>query len=139
MAVSGISSSSINNSQPSNLQLLREQFAQLVKALNSGDLAGAQQACAAISQSQGTNAGNANSPFSQALNQIGQALDSGDLAGAQKALASLQQQMAAQRGAQGAHRGHHHHHHGGSPPAPTTAATDSNGSTTGGSGVDLTV
>jgi hypothetical protein len=46
-----------------------------------------------------------NSPFAQAIQQIGQDLQSGDassLADAQKVMSSLQQA-----------RGHHHHHHGG--------------------------
>jgi hypothetical protein len=46
-----------------------------------------------------------NSPFAQAIQQIGQDLQAGDassLADAQKVMSSLQQA-----------RGHHHHHHGG--------------------------
>ena len=105
MAISGVSLGSPTSLQNPNDP--RQQFVQLAKAINSGDLAGAQQAYAVLSQALGTNtnggnAANSNDPFSQALAAIGQALQSGDIGAAQQALSSLQQ-------AQGA-RGHHHHH-----------------------------
>ena len=109
MAVSGVSLAAPPSFQNPNDP--RQQFAQLAKAISSGDLTGAQQAFAQLSQTLGNNsngstAGNSNDPVSQALSSIGQALQSGDIGGAQQALASLQQQ------AQGA-RGHHHHGHRG--------------------------
>ena len=110
MAISGVSLASPTSFQNPNDP--RQQFAQLAKAINSGDLTGAQQAFAQLSQTLGNNsnasnpAGNSNDPFSQALAAIGQALQSGDIGGAQQALAALQQR------AQGA-RGHHHHGHRG--------------------------
>jgi hypothetical protein len=55
----------------------------LVSSLNSGDLSGALQAYALLSQSF---ADNPNGPFAQAMDEIGQALKRGDLAGAQHAL-----------------------------------------------------
>jgi hypothetical protein len=54
----------------------------LVSSLNSGDLAGAQQAYSSLSQSFA-----ANGPFAEAFSEIGQALKRGDLAEAQHALA----------------------------------------------------
>ncbi len=143
MAVSGVSlASSVGFQNPNDP---RQQFVQLARAINSGDLAGAQQAYATLSQTLGgsSNGGGSNSsnnssdPFSQALAAIGQALQSGDIQGAQQALASLQQ-------AQGG-RGHHHHggHHrdagsSGSAGASSTAPLASvNPGTTGGN-VDVT-
>ena len=84
-------------------------LASTAKAISSGNLTGAQQALAQLSQtlggnSNGSNAANANDPLSQALDAIGQALQSGDIGGAQQALAAFQQQTQAGRG---------HHHHGG--------------------------
>jgi hypothetical protein len=107
MAVSGVSLASAASFQNPNDP--RQQFLQLARAINSGNLAGAQQAFAQLSQTLGGSSGsgsnasqNRNDPVSQALATIGQALQSGDIGAAQQALASLQQ-------AQGG-RGHHHHH-----------------------------
>jgi hypothetical protein len=109
MAISGVSLAPPASFQNPNDP--RQQFAQLAKAISSGDLSAAQQAYAQLSQTLGNNpngsaGSNSNDPFAQALASIGQALQSGDVGGAQQALASLQQQ------AQGA-RGHHHHGHRG--------------------------
>jgi hypothetical protein len=75
------------------LRCRRQQtFAALVSALNSGDLPGAQQAYASLTEIQGSGEGrfpNSNGPFAQAVSQIGQALQSGDLNAAQHALSSL--------------------------------------------------
>ena len=71
----------------------QQSLAALVSSLGSGDLAGAQQAYAALNQLQGggpPQLANPNAPFAQAMSQVGQALQSGDLTGAQQALASLQ-------------------------------------------------
>jgi hypothetical protein len=58
--------------------------AALVSALNSGDLHGAQQAYASLSQLQSF----AHGPFATVISQIGQALKRGDLTEAQRVLAS---------------------------------------------------
>jgi hypothetical protein len=58
---------------------------QMVKAIKSGDLSGAQQAYATLDQMQSSGqiaAPDPNSPFAAALKQIGQSLQNGDLAGA---------------------------------------------------------
>ncbi len=100
MTISPISSSSA--SSISIFQQDRQAFNQLTKALQSGDLTAAQSdynTLASSPMAQG------NSPFAQAIQQIGQDLQSGNvsaLADAQKVLSSLQQA-----------RGHHHHHRGG--------------------------
>jgi hypothetical protein len=108
MAVSTVAGTSYQANLPSSD--IVQDFRKLVSSLKSGDLAGAQQAYAALDQAQASGQGRAidpNSPFGKALAQIGQALQNGDLAGAQQALASLSQH--------GAHRNHHHHHGSGSP------------------------
>src|SRR5215469_3358856 len=73
----------------------QQSFGALVSSLNSGDLSGAQQAYASLSQLANNDQGrlaNPNGPFAQAMSRIGQALQSGDLAGAQQALSSLRRQ-----------------------------------------------
>ena len=130
MSVAGVSSSSALN--PSHLQSLfqqrRSDFQQLSKALQSGDLAGAQAAFDALSNlgqnaSSSTSSSTAtsgpfrNSKLAQDFNNLGQALQSGDLAGAQQAFATLQQDIKASR-----------HHFAGRTsqtpnPAPTTNST----------------
>ena len=136
MAISGVSLGSVANYQNPNDP--RQLFLQLAKAINSGDLTGAQQAFAQLGQALGNNAGGSNSannpndPVSQALAAIGQALQSGDLGGAQQALASLQQ-------AQGP-RGHHHHggHRGGGSNAASSSAPAAVPATTTGTNIDVT-
>ena len=108
MAISSISSSA-GNYQPSQQSNFRQTFGQLVQAVQSGELTGAQQAYAALTKLQSQGKGpDPNSPLGQALTQIGQALQGGSTAGAQQVLQSLAQQTQQ---AQGGH--HHHHHHGG--------------------------
>ena len=128
MAISGVSSAS---SIPTNTQTdPRLLFAQLSKAISSGDINGAQQAYAQLTQALGNNGAagstnNSNDPFSQALAAIGQSLQNGDIGGAQQALASLQQQMQAARG-------HHHHggHHGDGQASASASASNTTASTT---------
>ena len=100
MTISAISSSGA--SFVSTFQQDRQAFNQLTNALQSGDLTAAQNAYNTLASSP---MAQGNSPFAQAIQQIGQDLQSGDassLADAQKVMSSLQQA-----------RGHHHHHHGG--------------------------
>jgi len=76
----------------------QQSFAALVTSLNSGDLSGAQQAYATLSQLQDTgqrpfangNGGGNGGGLGQAMSRIGQALQSGNLAAAKEALASVQ-------------------------------------------------
>jgi len=117
LGISAVSSTSTNSLQ-SQSDNGWQQFAQLAKAVQSGDLNAAQQAYASFTQ---TAAGKAaasdpTSPLGQALSQIGQALQSGDVNGAQQALSSLKP-----------HGHHHHHHHGGGGAPQSTSAEPSSG------------
>jgi len=104
-------------------------FKQLAEALQSGNLAAAQQAFAQIQKNapqgatdQATQASTGQPGSRQAaFAALGQALQSGNLAAAQQAFAQLQQAG-----------GHHHHHHGGQggqAAASTPAASASTGDT----------
>jgi hypothetical protein len=124
MTVSGISSSPAKNYQNNPVNDFRQTFADLVKSIKSGDLQGAQQDYASLTQLQNNGQGppaNSNSPLNQALSQIGQALQNGDISGAQQVLSTLAQQ------AQGTHHHHHHHHADNSAnsngPAPAPSGT----------------
>lgn len=134
MTISAISSTSVSGQQPvNNFMAVRQSFTQLQSAIQSGDLQSAQSAYATLSTQVGSNP---NSPFAQALNQIGQDLQSGNIGQAQKDMASIQQQMQQ---AQQARAHHHHHHHGGggtqaananTAPATTSTTDPSPSSTT---------
>jgi DNA-binding FadR family transcriptional regulator len=117
--------SSLSAYQPTTSQQnsVKQNFQQLSQALQSGDLATAQQAYATLMQSlpgQGSTSSGSQSPFQQAISSIGSALQSGDLSGAQKAMQSLQQ--TAQQ-AKGAHHGHHHHGGGGAQAADSSTSS----------------
>jgi thioredoxin-like negative regulator of GroEL len=86
----------------------RAAFQQLAQALQSGDLAGAQQSFATLQQYAPKGA-TGTGPLGSDISGLGQALQSGDLAGAQKAFATLQQDVQKLGGV----RGHHHHPHRG--------------------------
>lgn len=94
MSTSAVSSSSIFQELQSFYQTRQSDLKQLGSALQSGDLAGAQQAYSALA-ALGQDGPFANSePFSksgkaQAFDAVGQALQAGDLAGAQTAFSSL--------------------------------------------------
>jgi hypothetical protein len=129
MSVSAISAFPVSNYQPSNSQSsFRQAFGALVDAINSGNLADAQQAYSALSQLQSSGQGtstNPNSPLAQALSQIGQDLQSNNLQAAQQVLSSLQQ------------AGHHHHHghHGGSESSGGSAASATSSSASSASSI----
>jgi hypothetical protein len=135
MAISGVGSTPLINYPNSPLTDFRQTYVQLVKAIRSGDLSGAQQAYAALMQLQTSDQGPAtdsNSPFAQALSRIGQSLQNGNITGAKQALAVPQGQTRAH---------HHHHHHGQSPPTPPTEANGAGATgqpTIAGNSVDLT-
>jgi len=67
------------------------QFAQLVRAVNAGDLAASQKAYDAFTQSPAAEIAqaNPNGRIAQAIGKIGDALQAGDIGMAQKALADL--------------------------------------------------
>jgi hypothetical protein len=130
MAVSGVSltspASQIDQADP------RQLLFQLANAIKAGNITGAQQAFAQLTQALGnTTANDANSKFGQALDAIGQALQGNDINGAQQALAQLQQQ---------AQPGRRHHHHGGGQPNETNALSANSPPPPGtGNNVDVTV
>jgi hypothetical protein len=133
MAVSGVSLPLGNNYQNSPQANFRQTFMQMVKAIKSGDLSGAQQAYATLAQMQASSQGRGadqSSPFGAALGQIGQALQNGDIAGAQQALSSLGQQLHAHH-----HHGHHHPSNDASSGSPSVGADA--GTATIGNNVDL--
>jgi hypothetical protein len=71
-----------------------QQFAQLVGAVNAGNLSASQKAYANFTQSPAADVAKANpdSRIAQALKQLGPALQAGDIGTAQQALASLRPQ-----------------------------------------------
>ena len=108
-SISGISN--LNPIDWQNTFAQRKQaFDALEKALQSGDLAGAQKAYASLqqmqpsgTQNQAGQQGNPNSLKSD-FDALGQALQSGDVKSAQDAFSKLQQDI------QKTPHGHHHHH-----------------------------
>jgi hypothetical protein len=127
MNVSSIAPAAAPYASPSNAA--GADFKSLAQALQSGDLAGAQQAWSTLKQdapwiarassSSAASSTTSTSPIASALQTLGSALQSGDAVGAQQAFSSLQQAM------QSAHHGHHHHRASQStaPSQPATSST----------------
>jgi hypothetical protein len=162
MSISSITSSPFPYQlSPTTLQNSRQQWQQdfqsLGKALQSGDLSGAQEAFQALQQlrsnapmlqtGQTGQAKSSSNPLSADVSALGSALQSGDLSGAQAAFSKLQQDMQA-LGA--THHRHHHHHASSATQTDATqsglvtgvgsAAPDATGTgSTAGSNVNLTV
>ncbi|HXZ80054.1 MAG TPA: hypothetical protein VEG30_09005 [Terriglobales bacterium] len=118
MSVSGISSSSLFDfglqSMPKRMQQFRQEFQQLGKDLQSGNLSAAQADFASLQELQpkansASSAQNSN-PIAQEFQQLSQDLRSGNLSAAQQDFAGIQQNFQSQ--ARQVH-GHHHHHHSG--------------------------
>ncbi len=127
MSVNGVSSS--GGLTPADWQnrfaQVRSDFQALGQALQSGDLAGAQQSFAALlnDRSTATSAVASNDSSSNPMAALSKALQSGDLAGAQQAFAALR-----------AHRGHHHHGMHGAASTAATPAADGSGTDASSSG-----
>jgi hypothetical protein len=68
-----------------------QQFAQLVRAVNAGDLPASRKAYANFAQSEAADVAQSNSDgrLARALGKVGDALQSGDIGAAQQALASI--------------------------------------------------
>ncbi|HVC19867.1 MAG TPA: hypothetical protein VNE16_07300 [Vicinamibacterales bacterium] len=129
MSVSGISTNALNQSYSVfNMQQRRNAFQQLTQALQSGNLAQAQQAFGSLTANGLTGPG-ASTPVGQDLAALGQALQSGNLTSAQQAFAKLQSD------AQQAMQSHHQHHGAGQ---KSGTATDSDGDNDG-SGTTLNI
>lgn len=118
MSVAGITSSSFFNFNAQSVQNRAQEFQQLGKDLQSGNLSAAQSDFAALQQN-GSKAGSAASsqnsnPIAQDFTQLSQDLQSGNLSAAQTDYTKVQQDFqnqASQTQTQPHH--HHHHHHGG--------------------------
>lgn len=113
---------STQQTQQSQWAQRKSLFEQLGKALQSGDLAAAKKAFAALQAispqpppSQDAQGNSTQSPFAA----LATALQNGDLAGAQAAFAQIQQT-----------KGHHHHHHQAAQSATTSSTTTAAASTT---------
>lgn len=136
MSISAISNSSLLYPPTQQDSAAPPAFGQLARSITSGDLSGAQQAFATLTQSQSTSTSpiDPNSQLGQTLSQIGQALQSGNIDSAQQAL-------TAGRGQ--ARGGHHHGGRQAQPSTDTTTATSTTGTTAASSttdgGVNITV
>ena len=131
MAVGGILSSTLFQALQggqSNVQNQQNEFQQLGQALQSGNLAEAQQDFATLTQNApAATQGNTNNTVSQAFSALGQALQSGNLNAAQQDYATVQQDVQQAVGQTQGH--HHHHHHGGGGSQQTSAASQQANST----------
>ena len=94
MSISQASLTTSNSYQASQSENGWQQFAQLVGAVNAGNLSASQKAYANFTQSPAADVANANPDgrIAQALKVIGPALQAGDIGKAQLALASLRPQ-----------------------------------------------
>ena len=114
MSVSGISSSFPNYDAQSTQNQVQQEFQQIGKDLESGNLSAAQADYATLQklgpQSNSTSSAQNNSPIAQAFNQLSKDLQSGNLSAARQDYAQLQQDLQSQASQM---HGHHHHHHGG--------------------------
>lgn len=89
MRISGPSPAGASQSTSvANWQQRQQSFQDMISALQSGNLSGAQQAFGALG-------GNSNIQGNGPLAQLGQALKSGDLTGAQQAAQALQSNRAS--------------------------------------------
>ena len=124
MSVSGIGSSTMSQSQSvwqAQQQQWQQDFQDLGTALQSGNIANAQQdfqslmqglsgsSSAAVASSTGSSSTSGTS-LSQDLTALGSALQSGNLTAAQQAFQTLTQGLQSLQQTQGAHHHHHHHH-----------------------------
>jgi hypothetical protein len=82
---------SANSRQANQAEEGWQQFAQLVSAVNAGDLSAAQKAFANFTQSPASDLAQSHSSgrLAQALGKIGEALQSGDIGQAQQALSAI--------------------------------------------------
>ena len=112
--VTGISSSnnSYQNTMQSNWKQLKQDLQDMTAAIQSNDLAGAQQAFSTlqqymqgINQAKGSQKSNQNNTLRIDFDNLATALKSGDMSGVQKTFTSLQQDM------QKVQLGHKHRHH----------------------------
>jgi outer membrane protein assembly factor BamD (BamD/ComL family) len=110
MSTSGVTSVS------SQFQQFQQEFQQLGKDLQSGNLSGAQSDFVTLQkeaqQASSTSGSQSKSPIAQAFSQLSQDLQSGNLAAAQQDYSSIQQELQNQASQVQQHP--HHHGSGGS-------------------------
>jgi len=117
MSVSGIFSSSLIDTQSvqSQMQQVQQEFQQLGKDLQSGNLSAAQADFVTLQQSGpqtiSTSSSQSSNPIAQAFNQLGKDLQSGNVSAAQQDYATIQKDFQSQASSSQATAGHHHHHH----------------------------
>lgn len=114
----------------------RSTISALAKALNSGDLSGAQSAFAALQQmkpnSQAIATQTASNPMEADMQAVAKALQSGDLSAAKTAFAKLQQDMKS------VHHKHHRNDNDADDVKSATAATQPTTSTSAVKDIDAT-
>jgi hypothetical protein len=153
MSISPLSSvlsvySSAQSSQGSGNSRWQD-FTELSKALQSGDLGEAQQAYSALQQAGGlpSSATSNNGPVTADFTALGKALSSGNLSQAQSAFSQLQsdiktaQTTPSQGSTASQVHGHRHHRHGGGSAdgdsAQSSTATNATANTTAGGLINL--
>ena len=139
MDISGINA--IGSTYATNTSTTAKQtgadFNSLAQALQSGNLAAAQQAFATLQQdsprvsqavsASGSGASGSGSTVASALQTLSKDLQAGDVGGAQQAFAALQQAMQT---------GHHGHHHASSGTSTSTTTPSSQPSASAGNNVN---
>jgi outer membrane protein assembly factor BamD (BamD/ComL family) len=131
MSVSGLFSTSY--ADPSSLQQLQQEFQQLGKDLQSGNLSAAQSDFVTLQQdlpqSSNTSSSSASSnPIAEAFNQLSQDLQSGNLAAAKQDYTTIQQDLSQDSSQGTGVEGHHHHHHHGGGDESSAASSSSTSS-----------
>jgi len=122
MSVSGISSNnwfSYYNTQDvqSKMKQIQQDFQQLGKDLQSGNLSGAQADFATLQQllpqNNSTSSTHSSNPIAQAFSQLSTDLQAGNLSAAQQDYSTIQQDFHNQSAQMQGPRMHGHHHHRG--------------------------
>jgi hypothetical protein len=115
MSVAGISSSNLFNyetqSTQNKAQQFQQEFQQLGKDLQSGNLSAAQSDFATLQQyapQSSSTSSSQNSPIAQEFAQLAKDIQSGNTSAAQQDYSTIQQDMQSH-----ASEGHHHHHSSG--------------------------
>jgi len=121
MSVSGISSSNLfdyysTQNIQNRMQQFQQDFQQLGKDLQSGDLTAAESDFTTLQglmpQNNSTSSTQSSDPIAQAFSQLEKDLKAGDITAAQQDYATIQQDFQSQAAQMQAH--HHHHGNGGS-------------------------
>jgi len=110
MSISSISGSVYNSNIQSQFEQFQQEFQQLGKDLNSGNLSSAQADFVTLQrdmpQANSTSTSQSNNPIAQAFSQLSKDLQSGNLSAAQQDYSTIQQDLQSQTS-----QVHHHHHY----------------------------